>query len=64
MPVLNATWRSIDHCAAPSVRATGVVTTSVARCPGGRAVELHLGQPCTALDATTVIWRFFAAHPR
>jgi len=66
----------------------GVVTTSVARCPGGRAVELitirgaghqwpgsvppsrlaarllHLDQPSTALNATRVIWRFFAAHPR
>lgn len=40
IPLLNATWRSIDHCAAPSVRVSGVVTTSVARCPGGRAVEL------------------------
>ena len=88
IPLLNATWRSIDHCAAPSVRVAGVVTTSVARCPGGRAVELitikgaghqwpgsvppkplaarllHLDQPSTALDATKVIWRFFAAHPR
>jgi polyhydroxybutyrate depolymerase len=24
----------------------------------------HLGQPSTALGATTVIWRFFAAHAR
>jgi polyhydroxybutyrate depolymerase len=89
IPFLNATWRSIDRCAAPpSVRVAGVVTTSVARCPGGRAVELitirgaghqwpgsvppsplaarllHLDQPSTALNATRVIWRFFAAHPR
>ena len=88
IPLLNASWRSIDHCAAPSVSTAGLVTTSVARCPGGRAVELitvrgaghqwpgsvppaplaarllHLDPPSTALDATRVIWRFFAAHPR
>jgi polyhydroxybutyrate depolymerase len=63
------------------------VTTSVAGCPAGRAVELitiagaghqwpgaapsRLAQrllqtdpPSTALDATAVIWRFFAAHAR
>jgi polyhydroxybutyrate depolymerase len=71
-----------------SVGATGVVTTSVARCPGGRTVELitikgagqqwpgsvppsrlaarllHLDQPSTALNATQVIWQFFAAQAR
>ena len=86
IPLLNATWRAADHCAAPAVSRAGVVTTSVARCPGGRAVELitiagaghqwpgsvpvsrvaarllHLDQPSTALDATRVIWQFFAAH--
>jgi polyhydroxybutyrate depolymerase len=63
-----------------------VVTTSLATCPDGRAVELitiagaghqwpgsrpkpviqrllHLDAPSTALNATDVIWRFFAAHP-
>jgi polyhydroxybutyrate depolymerase len=35
IPLLNASWRSIDRCAAPSVRVAGVVTTSVARCPPG-----------------------------
>lgn len=87
VPTLNATWRATDHCAAPAVTRAGAVTTSVARCPGGRAVELitiagaghqwpggvppaplaarllHLDQPSTALDATSVIWQFFAAHP-
>jgi polyhydroxybutyrate depolymerase len=86
IPLLNATWRSIDHCAAPSIHTAGMVMTSVARCPGGRAVELitikgaghqwpgsvppsrlaarllHLDQPSTALNATQVIWQFFAAH--
>jgi polyhydroxybutyrate depolymerase len=64
-----------------------VVTTSTARCPAGRTVELitiagaghqwpgsvpdplaqrllGLDPPSTALNATQVIWRFFAAHPR
>jgi polyhydroxybutyrate depolymerase len=25
---------------------------------------LHLDPPSAALDATRVIWRFFAAHPK
>jgi polyhydroxybutyrate depolymerase len=87
IPALNAAWRRIDRCAAPVVRTAGVVTTSTANCPAGRAVEplplagvghqwpgavpdplaqrlLHLDPPSTALNATQVIWRFFAAHPR
>ena len=87
VPALNARWRAIDHCAAPAVRTAGVVTTSTATCPGGRAVELitiagaghqwpgaapnllaqrllHTDPPSTALNATRVIWQFFAAHPR
>jgi polyhydroxybutyrate depolymerase len=87
VPALNATWRRLDRCAAPSVTTAGVVTTSVATCPGGRAVELiaiagaghqwpgavpdPLGQrllgldpPSRALNATQVIWQFFAAHAK
>ncbi len=87
VPALNARWRAIDHCAAPVVTIAGVVTTSTATCPGGRAVELitiagaghqwpgaapnllaqrllHTDPPSTALNATRVIWQFFAAHPR
>jgi polyhydroxybutyrate depolymerase len=86
VPAVNAGWRQADGCAAPAVTTAGTVTTSVASCPGGRAVELvsvagagHqwpgaapksavqrlLGSdpPSTALNATAVIWRFFAAHP-
>ncbi|BEP12683.1 PHB depolymerase family esterase [Acidothermaceae bacterium B102] len=86
VPALNATWRGIDHCAAPAVSAAGVVTTSVAVCQHGRAVELitiagaghqwpgspnrpllqrvaGTDAPSTALDATSVIWQFFSAHP-
>ena len=86
-PAHVATWRRIDHCAAPSVSTAGLVTTSVARCPIGRSVELitiagaghqwpgsipdplaqrllHVGPPSRALNATQVIWQFFAAHPK
>ena len=78
IPALNATWRQIDHCAVPAITTVGQVTTSVAACPSGRAVELvtiagashqwpgavpDLGPPpSTALNATQVIWGFFAEH--
>lgn len=93
VPAVIAGWRTVDGCGAPRSTTTpaaagaGAVTTSLATCPDGRAVELvtidgagHqwpgapgrplvqelLGTdpPSTALDATDVIWRFFAAHPR
>jgi polyhydroxybutyrate depolymerase len=37
---LNATWRKIDDCPKPTVTTAGSVTTTLARCPGGRTVEL------------------------
>ena len=40
VPALNATWRAIDACGTSSITKAGVVTTSVASCPGGRTVEL------------------------
>ena len=40
IPALNSTWRAIDDCAPPMVSTVGVVTTSIAACPGGRTVEL------------------------
>lgn len=40
VPTLNADWRATDRCGPPSVHTDGVVTTSVASCPAGRAVEL------------------------
>jgi polyhydroxybutyrate depolymerase len=81
-----ATWRQIDGCSQPSSSTSGVVTTSVASCRDGRAVELitvagaghqwpgspdrpliqkalGLDTPSTALNATDVVWSFFAAHP-
>jgi polyhydroxybutyrate depolymerase len=40
VPALNAEWRAIDRCATPTVTTRATVTTSIATCPGGRAVEL------------------------
>lgn len=40
IPDLNARWRAIDHCAAPTITSVDPVTTSTAACPDGRAVEL------------------------
>ncbi len=88
VPTVIAGWRTIDGCGDPSSTTAGAVTTAVATCPQGRAVELitvagaghqwpggkrmdplvasvlGLDQPSTALDATAVIWAFFAAHPK
>jgi polyhydroxybutyrate depolymerase len=40
VPTLVAQWRTVDGCAAPVVTTAAPVTTSVATCPDGRAVEL------------------------
>jgi polyhydroxybutyrate depolymerase len=40
IPDVVAGWRAVDGCAAPTSTTAGAVTTSVATCPGGRAVEL------------------------
>jgi len=40
VPSLIGQWRLTDRCAAPSQTVAAVVTTSIATCPGGRAVEL------------------------
>lgn len=40
VPMLNATWRGIDRCSPPTVTTHAPVTTSLATCPAGRAVEL------------------------
>lgn len=37
---VNATWRAVNRCTTPALSTAGAVTTSVASCPGGRAVEL------------------------
>lgn len=87
VPAVNAAWRRADHCAPPAATTAGPVTTSVAKCPAGRTVELitiagaghqwpgsaqnpaaqrvlGLDPPSTALNATQVIWQFFATHAR
>ncbi len=40
VPAVIASWRAVDRCVDPSTTTAGVVTTSIATCPGGRAVEL------------------------
>ncbi|OJF15725.1 alpha/beta hydrolase family esterase [Couchioplanes caeruleus] len=40
VPSLIDTWRRTDGCPAPATTKSGPVTTSVATCPQGRAVEL------------------------
>jgi len=40
IPAVNEMWRRVDECANPSVKTSGVVTTSIAPCPDGRSVEL------------------------
>lgn len=40
IPDLLGQWRTTDGCPAPATTASGPVRTSVATCPGGRAVEL------------------------
>ncbi|BCJ53962.1 hypothetical protein Asp14428_54370 [Actinoplanes sp. NBRC 14428] len=40
VPSLIDTWRRTDRCAPPTTTKSGPVTTSVATCPDGRAVEL------------------------
>jgi polyhydroxybutyrate depolymerase len=40
IPTVNAEWRAVDHCPAPTTTTQGVVTTSTAQCPGGTTVEL------------------------
>jgi polyhydroxybutyrate depolymerase len=68
---LIASWRTVDRCAPAAGTTTGVVTTELATCPAGRAVELvtvagggHQWPKGHTLDATQVIWAFFVAHPR
>jgi polyhydroxybutyrate depolymerase len=40
IPALMATWRKMDGCPAPGSTTAGSVTTSTAKCPDNRAVEL------------------------
>ncbi|SPM28892.1 Poly(3-hydroxybutyrate) depolymerase, partial [Mycobacterium terramassiliense] len=67
VPDVNAFWRNVDQCGAPTATASGPVTTSTAGCAGGRAVVLvtvdgggHEWPPF----ASQALWQFFAAHAR
>jgi polyhydroxybutyrate depolymerase len=77
VPAMNAMWRDVDRCSPPALTVAGLVTTSVATCADGRAVELvtvsgggHEWPGSTrkpgvdGLNATDTIWRFFASHPK
>jgi polyhydroxybutyrate depolymerase len=87
VPDLVAMWRTVAGCGPPTQTTAGPVTTSLAPCPQGRAIELitidgaghqwpgsvpkpvvekllGLDPPSTALNATDVMWQFFATHPR
>jgi polyhydroxybutyrate depolymerase len=67
VPELNALWRKVDQCQAPTESTDGQVTTSTAGCAEGRGVAL-----ITVADgghhwpdfATAKLWEFFAGHHR
>jgi len=40
VPQVNAKWRQIDQCSSTTSTTAGAVTTSIADCPNGLAVEL------------------------
>ncbi|MFC4126278.1 extracellular catalytic domain type 1 short-chain-length polyhydroxyalkanoate depolymerase [Nocardia rhizosphaerae] len=74
VPELHDFWRAVDDCAASESTTTGQVTVAAANCRDGRAVRLvtvagtghswpgtRSGDP---LDATAVIWEFFATRQR
>lgn len=67
VPEVNAFWRKVDQCGAPTTTGNGPVTTSTAACADNRSVVLitvdgggHEWPPF----ATKALWQFFAAHPR
>ena len=67
VPEVNAFWRNVDQCAAPTATTSGLVTTSTAGCADNRGVVLitvdgggHEWPPF----ATQTLWQFFEAHPR
>lgn len=66
LPDVNAFWRNVDRCDAPSGTTSGGATTSTAACADNRSVVLvtidgggHQWPPF----ATQALWQFFAAHP-
>jgi polyhydroxybutyrate depolymerase len=67
VPEMNAFWRGVDRCGAPTVVTNGPLTTSTAGCPDNRGVVLITidqgGHDWPPFAAQT-LWQFFAAHPR
>jgi polyhydroxybutyrate depolymerase len=67
VPEVNAFWRNVDQCGAPSATTNGAITTSTAGCAEGRGVVLvtiDQGGHDWPDFATQQLWQFFAAHPR
>ena len=65
VPDVNAFWRNVDRCAAPTVSVEGIRTTSTAVCADNRSVVLITvdgGGHEWPLFATQALWQFFAAH--
>jgi polyhydroxybutyrate depolymerase len=65
VPEVNAFWRNVDQCGAPTDSTDGPVTTSTAGCAADRNVVLLTvdgeGHEWPAF-ATQRLWEFFAAH--
>jgi polyhydroxybutyrate depolymerase len=70
-----STWAQLDNCNGSLVReiSSEVIHTTYDSCRAGTAVELYeiggLGHtwpepPENPIDASWIIWRFFAAHPK
>lgn len=67
VPNVNAFWRNVDQCGAPSATTDGPITTSTAGCADGRGVVLITvdhGDHEWPDFATRQLWDFFVAHPR
>lgn len=67
VPTVNAFWRNVDRCGAPSATTNGPVTALTAGCADNRGVVLiTIGQGGHDWPefATQELWTFFAAHPR
>lgn len=57
VPSVVAAWRKTDRCPAPSTKVARPLTTTPARCPDGRAVEL------IAIAGAGHQWPGSASHP-
>jgi len=65
-PDVNAFWRNVDQCSAPSVTTTDGVTTSTAGCADNHGVVLITidgGGHKWPGFATQTLWQFFDAQP-